>query len=312
MTLNYPYILILFLILIFSACQTSVTPLTDTPTSGSVSIGSDENFLPIIDAQHRVFEKIYTHATITIDYASEREIINAFMQDSIQLAILSRPLTFEELQYFKPYGFTPRTTKIAYDGIALITHPKNKDSMLTFTQLQEILNGKVTKWQQINPKAALADIQIIFDNANSSTIRHIKDSVLFNQPLSKNIYALHNNTEVVEYVSNNANSLGIIGVNWVSDFQDSLSINFLQKIKVISLAPNENQKGYGNFYQPFQSYIATKEYPICRTLYAISREPRQGLATGFAAFLASDRGQRIILKSGLVPATMPIRLVNVN
>jgi len=30
-----------------------------------------------------------------------------------------------------------------------------------------------------------------------------------------------------------------------------------------------------------------------------------------STFLTSDRGQRIILKSGLVPATQPIRIVNV-
>jgi len=35
------------------------------------------------------------------------------------------------------------------------------------------------------------------------------------------------------------------------------------------------------------------------------------LSSGFANFLTSDRGQRIILKSGLVPATQPVRIVNV-
>jgi phosphate transport system substrate-binding protein len=30
------------------------------------------------------------------------------------------------------------------------------------------------------------------------------------------------------------------------------------------------------------------------------------------AFVASDKGQRIVLKSGLVPATMPIRIVEIN
>ena len=40
-------------------------------------------------------------------------------------------------------------------------------------------------------------------------------------------------------------------------------------------------------------------------------DPRNALPWGFASFLTSDRGQRIILKSGLVPATQPVRVVNV-
>jgi len=58
-------------------------------------------------------------------------------------------------------------------------------------------------------------------------------------------------------------------------------------------------------------YIALGDYPFYRTVYAIINDPRQGLSSGFANFLTSDRGQRIILKSGLVPATQPVRIVNV-
>jgi phosphate transport system substrate-binding protein len=37
-----------------------------------------------------------------------------------------------------------------------------------------------------------------------------------------------------------------------------------------------------------------------------------GLPWAFEAFLEKDRGQRIILKSGLVPETQPVRIVSVN
>jgi len=43
----------------------------------------------------------------------------------------------------------------------------------------------------------------------------------------------------------------------------------------------------------------------------VSRESFSGLGSGFISFVAGEKGQRIILKSGLVPATMPIRLVKV-
>jgi phosphate transport system substrate-binding protein len=39
------------------------------------------------------------------------------------------------------------------------------------------------------------------------------------------------------------------------------------------------------------------------------RESFSGLGSGFVSFVAGEKGQRIILKSGLVPATMPIRII---
>jgi phosphate transport system substrate-binding protein len=66
-----------------------------------------------------------------------------------------------------------------------------------------------------------------------------------------------------------------------------------------------------NSYKPYQAYIYQGVYPLTRDVYAVNAEPRNGLATGFTAFLASDRGQRIILKSGIIPAIAPVRIVNV-
>jgi phosphate transport system substrate-binding protein len=42
-----------------------------------------------------------------------------------------------------------------------------------------------------------------------------------------------------------------------------------------------------------------------------SRESFTGLGSGFVSFVSGEKGQRIILKSGLVPATMPIRIIQV-
>jgi phosphate transport system substrate-binding protein len=58
--------------------------------------------------------------------------------------------------------------------------------------------------------------------------------------------------------------------------------------------------------------MAQGQYPLLRDVMIVSREARTGLASGFMAFMASDKGQRIVLKSGLVPATMPIRIIEVN
>ena len=64
--------------------------------------------------------------------------------------------------------------------------------------------------------------------------------------------------------------------------------------------------------KPFQAYVALKQYPLYRKINIINPEGRYGLGTGFASFINSDKGQRIILKSGLVPANVPVRIIKLN
>ena len=114
------------------------------------------------------------------------------------------------------------------------------------------------------------------------------------------------NAAVVEYVTQNPGSMGLIDVSWISDPDDSISHNFKQSIKVVAIT------GDSGSYRPYQAYIAQKQYPLLRDVIMVSREARSGLASGFVAYVASDKGQRVVLKLGLVPATMPIRIVEVN
>jgi phosphate transport system substrate-binding protein len=101
------------------------------------------------------------------------------------------------------------------------------------------------------------------------------------------------------------NCIGVVGVNWISDSDDTTRLSFLKSVKVLEIAMTKDD----DFYKPYQAYIAQKYYPLWREVYIISKEAYTGLGTGLTAFIASERGQRIVLKFGLVPATMPVRLV---
>jgi hypothetical protein len=81
-------------------------------------------------------------------------------------------------------------------------------------------------------------------------------------------------------------------------------------VKVLGVSRHRPAMSFNSF-KPWQAYLALKEYPLIRDVYVILTDPRQGLASGFTGFLTSDRGQRIILKAGIVPATQPVRIVNV-
>lgn len=279
-----------------------------TTTSGSVSIVVDETLMPIVDSEEQVFETIYPKANLEIAYLPEAEAIARFLNDSAQLIILPRELNDDEKAFFKERKLSmPRANKIATDAIALIINKNNTDTTLEISQVRDIIRGKIQNWKQLDAKSNLADINIVYDNPNSSTVKYMID--LVGQKDIKG-YALKTNKDVISYVGQNKNALGIIGINWISDLDDSSTTFFKQNINVIGIKEDAMDEGSDYFYQPYQAYLATKQYALIRSVYTISREPRAGLATGFASFVAGDKGQKIILKAGLLPANAPIRIIS--
>lgn len=295
------YLILSFIII--TGCGENNPKVTDTPTSGEVHLTADESVKPLIEAEINAFESIYKNAKVTVSYKPESEAFSDLLNDSSKMIFVYRELNSTEKKHFEEIQYFPKTIKIAQDAIALIANKENTDSTLTKIQLHDILTGKITDWKQINPKSKSNKIEFVFDNKNSSSVRFLMDSVSQISKLPKNCFALNSNPEVIQYVKNNPFAIGVIGINWISDSDDSLSVNFRNDITVMGL------EGKTDFYKPYQAYIKLGYYPLSRKLVAINREGRAGLATGFSSFVAGDKGQRIILKSGLVPSTMPIRLV---
>jgi len=301
----------IFIILLFSvtSCnQNQNGEPDDTPTSGKINISVDETFKPIIDTEINTFQSIYKYAKINVSYKPEGNAFQDLVDDSARLIIVTREFTQQEKKHFEDNKLFPRITKIAYDAVAFVTNNSNPDTQFTDDQVKKIISGEIATWKQLNPKSGDASIQIIFDNNNSGTLRFLKE-YSGDKNLSKNSSAASSSEAVIDYVSKNKNAIGVLGVTWVSDRRDSTLMSFVNKVRVVEISPPDSSEGRGEYYKPYQAYIATKYYPLWRTVYIISREARAGLGTGFASFIASDKGQRLILKSGLVPASQPVRLV---
>ena len=303
--------LAVFLILINGCSQSSKKEKnSDTPTTGSITIAVDETYSPVINDVLPVFHSLYTFADVRARYMPEVDALNLLINDSVRLAIVSRPLSAKEMEYFHAKKFFPKIIPFAIDGIAVLVNPANPDTLFSVETIRKIMLGKITNWKQLNPKSSLGDIKVIFDNPKSSIVRFIVDSITKSGNLSNQLSSMQSNLDVVDFISKNPDAIGLIGVSWVSNRNDPKSLSFLNKIKVAGISVTEPALSE-NSYQPFQAYVATGKYPFTRFLYAVLSEPRPGLGTGFATFLASDKGQRIIQKTGILPYTIPVRLVHI-
>ncbi|MES2689882.1 MAG: substrate-binding domain-containing protein [Bacteroidota bacterium] len=298
---------------LLGSCNNSKTPqYSDTSTSGEINIAVDESLRPIIEAEKDVFVALYPEAKVNIIYTNESEAINLLSKDSSRIAIVSRDLLPAERSSFETRKIYPKSIVIGYDAIGIIMNPARKDTVLTIDQITKLLNGTYKTWKDLDTKNNGDGLRIVFDNTRSSAVRQLKDSLLKGAALATHCYAVNGNPEVITQVEKDKNTIGIIGVSWISDKDDTTTNNFLNRVKVASLVPVNPATAEAPVMKPYQAYIALKQYPLYRNIYIINPEGRYGLGTGFASFINSDKGQRIILKSGLVPAKAPVRIIQLN
>ncbi len=320
--------------LLLSSCYERPTR-TDTATSGITQVAVDESFAPVVEASINVFESLYPKAAIIPFYTTDLNSYQLLMDDSIRLIIGTRLLTENELAIIEERKQRVRSHKIAIDGIAVITHKDNNDTLLTTHQLQKILTGEIDSWKQLNPKSPLGEITVMFDTPNSSMVRYMQDSITHNLPFGANVKALSadsaladitqlvSHDKVIEYVATHANAIGFVGLNWISSPTDSISHGFIEGINIVSMSSSLEATPL-NSYKPYPYQLAlemahredprefpARGYPLTRDIFMIITDSPGGLSSGFFNFISGDRGQRIILKSGMLPANRPVRLVQI-
>ncbi|WP_443945396.1 PstS family phosphate ABC transporter substrate-binding protein [Pedobacter sp. AW1-32] len=267
-------------------------------TSGNLDILVDESVGPIVQKEMDIFSLDYPKATFSTVFKPEQKIITSFLNDSIRVIVLPRMLTKEEEKFYQQRNIRINTLRFAIDGIALITNKDNIDSTINVIEVIDVLQGKKT-----NKK-------LIFDNAYSSTFHYFKDLAQIKEFPKQGVYSKNSSNEVIRFVAENKDFIGILGVNWLSENNTEVS-DALAKIKVLGVKNTKGGIGDDNYYKPTQQNLINGVYPFLRNINIINCEGRGGLGTGFSVWLTSQRGQLLVLKSGLAPHKLMPREINV-
>ncbi|KFF04986.1 PstS family phosphate ABC transporter substrate-binding protein [Flavobacterium reichenbachii] len=285
-------------VFLFAMCNQKSKSETkkETILKGSMAITVDETVKQIIDDQVAVFEGTYYDAKITVNPKSETEVFNDLLNQKANVAITARDLTKEERARFEKNKINPRVTPFAHDAIAFISNKGNNDTLIALKTVIDFMQGKA------DPKIK----GLVFDNPNSSTVRYIKELAKVNEVPKTGVFSLKTNNEVIKFVSENDGMIGIVGVNWLSQPTPDM-IESIKKINVLSVKGLNSDK----YYSPTQSDLALDKYPLARDLFIINCQGHSGLGMGFASFIAGDIGQRIILKSSLLPYRTPGRKLKI-
>ncbi len=295
--MNSTFKLIVSFCVLFLAisCNKSVDVNQETILKGKATLLVDATLMPVMEDQVQIFESRYD-ATIGINAQSETEVIQSLVKDTSSIAVLSRKLNADEMKIFANRKIIPKITPIALDAVALITNSNSKDTLVDIKAVIDFMNG--------NPSPKIKGL--VFDNANSSTVRYMNKLAGLTTIPQKGVFSFGTNNEVIKFVSQNEGMIGVVGLNWLTQPRPEMQ-PYVDKVVALSVKGN-NQN---DFFAPDQNNIAEGKYALAREIYIVNCQGFSGLGMGFASFVAGDIGQRIILKSGLLPYKVPPRKLSI-
>lgn len=283
-------LLLVTLGLVLGACtDTPSTPKT-TPRKGKTIMFADIAYEPLMTTAAYTYNGLYPNAEISFQYVSETEAMNAMSHGKTKTIFVSRDFTDKEKKNLHASNIQVVSKIIARDAITFIVNLESKDTLLTLTQLKELLttdapNGPLSK----NP------IEFVFDRVQSSNFNYLH-RWLNGKEFGKMVHAVKSTKEVIAYVKAHKNAIGIIGYNFIADQEDRNVLQLLKEVKLVSV------KGKDAYYwKPYKATIIDNKYPLIKEIWSINSGAPDGLNTGYINFLDSRQGQLLVDKCDLGP-----------
>jgi phosphate transport system substrate-binding protein len=240
-----------------------------TSRSHSLTIAGSTSVQPFAEKLAEIYMEINPKLVINVQGGGSTAGIKACRQRAAQIGTSSRDLHAEENDLTKII--------IAWDGIAIIVHPKNPIQNLTLTQIQGIFSSRIRSWSHLGGQNK--PIYFVTREEGSGTRDAFENLVMKKIEISDEALVEDSNGSVREIIANNPFAIGYISFGVVN-----------QQVKALAI----------NSQYPSLTTIKTRSYQLTRPFLFVLNEPRTALAQEFISFVLSKEGQQILEKEGLV------------
>ncbi|MGD1044875.1 MAG: substrate-binding domain-containing protein [Bacteroidota bacterium] len=293
------------IIALFLGCNTEEK---ETTTKGKLHVFIPESIAPVMIDEVNEFLNLYqaNGAHITDTIVSTETVARRFVRDTARIAFLPRPLSQAEKEQIKTTSTGLNELIIAYDAIVAVVHPRNKIVEMTTTEIQNILSGTTTQWEQLT-KPMKGTIHIYCQDSSDVT-EYLKQRLLKQEDISTKFTRTSSDIQTLRLVEKDPLALGFVALAWIDSAKSDAKILNLgrtsEDIDTTFVTPAETM---GNFFSPHPANIYRNYYPLKRAIYMYTKG-QVDLAAGFGTYVATSEGQKLFLKRGLLPGTQKIKL----
>lgn len=189
-----------------------------------IKIDGSSTVYPITEAVAEEFQKAKKNAVkVTVGISGTGGGFKKFCRDETDISNASRPITKSEMELCKAAGVEYIEMPVAFDALTVVVNPKN--SFLNQATVEEMkklwepaAQGKITKWNQVNPAWPDAPIKLFGAGADSGTFEYFTEAMVGKAKSSRGDYtASEDDNVLVQGVSRDVNAIGYFGYAYYAE-----------------------------------------------------------------------------------------------
>jgi phosphate transport system substrate-binding protein len=207
----------------------SLAGISMTAQGQLVKIDGSSTVYPITEAVAEEFQKSKKGAIrVTVGISGTGGGFKKFCRGETDISNASRPITKSEMKDCSAAGITYLEMPVAYDALTVVINPKNGFlKSATVAEMKKLwepgAQGKITRWNQVNPAWPDAPVKLFGAGADSGTFEYFTEAIVGKSKSSRGDYtASEDDNVLVQGVSRDVNAIGYFGYAYYAENRDKL------------------------------------------------------------------------------------------
>jgi phosphate transport system substrate-binding protein len=192
--------------------------------SNVVRIDGSSTVYPITEAVAEEFQKSEKNAIkVTVGISGTGGGFKKFCRGEIDISDASRPILKKEMEACAAAGIKYFELPVAFDALTVVINPKNAFiQQITVEELKKMwepsAQGKVTRWNQVNPAWPDQPMKLFGPGADSGTFDYFTEATVGKSKSSRGDFtASEDDNVLVQGVTQDVNALGYFGYAYYAE-----------------------------------------------------------------------------------------------
>jgi phosphate transport system substrate-binding protein len=233
-----------------------------------VKVDGSSTVYPITEAVAEEFQKAKKQQVkVTVGISGTGGGFKKFCRGDTDISDASRPILKAEMADCAKAGIEYYELPVAFDAITVVINPKNSFiKQLTIAEMKKMwepaAQGKVTRWNQVNPQWPDQPMKLFGPGADSGTFDYFTEAVVGKSKSSRGDFtASEDDNVLVQGVARDVNGLGYFGFAYYVENKDKLKAVPIVNDQGQAVAPSMEtvEKGtYAPLSRPIFIYVNAK------------------------------------------------------
>ena len=238
--------------------------------SNVVKIDGSSTVYPITEAVAEEFQKAEKNAIkVTVGISGTGGGFKKFCRGEIDISDASRPILKKEMEACAAAGIKYFELPVAFDALTVVINPKNAFiKQLTVEEMKKMwepaAQGKVTRWNQVNPAWPDQPLKLFGPGADSGTFDYFTEAVVGKSKSSRGDFtASEDDNVLVQGVTQDVNALGYFGYAYYAENTAKLKAAPIVNPKGKAVLPSMESVlsgAYEPLSRPIFIYVSEKAY----------------------------------------------------